>query len=56
METTCEVPLVNDLVCGEDDVTFTAKLSPKPDQFACDDVAMVTIKDDDGEFSSCTAF
>ena len=28
---------------------FTAKLSPKSDQFACDDVVMITIKDDDGE-------
>ena len=28
---------------------FTAKLSPKSNQFACDDVVVVTIKDDDGE-------
>ena len=30
---------------------FTAKLIPKSDQFACNDVATVTIKDDDGEFT-----
>ena len=51
IEAVCEVPLINDQLCGEDDVTFAAKLSPKPDQFACNDVAMVTIKDDDGELA-----
>ena len=30
---------------------FTAKLIPNSDQIVCNDVATVTIKDNDGEFT-----
>ena len=48
----CKVPLINNDVCGEDDKQFTCQLAPTGDQMACEDVAMVTIKDDDGEWSA----
>ena len=47
----CKVPLINNDVCGEDDRQFTCQMAPTGDQMACEDVANVTIKDDDGEWS-----
>nr|WNS50106.1 IgGFc-binding protein-like protein 1 [Halisarca dujardinii] len=43
----CNVPLIDNGVCGEPDRSFTCNLKPQPEQMACNHTSTVTIKDDD---------
>jgi hypothetical protein len=44
---TCNVSIIDNDVCGDPDRQLTCRLKPDDDQMACEDVATVTIKNDD---------
>ena len=45
-EAVCEVVLIDDGVCGVDAKSFNATLVPEDDQFACEDIAKIALKDE----------
>ena len=53
--TSINIPIVDDKILLESDISFTVSLTPNPNVIITSDNPVVTIKDDDGELYALPA-